>query len=129
MLASIHGCSVVWGVWLAHVTRHVVYPPYASVFAAFAMDLSRVRVVILGQDPYHNTGQVMADCRGSCLCIFACVFLLLSNACVYVRVGALMYMCVLCVVCGWRGNEVARRRMGSRFLCAAASRSRRASRT
>lgn len=36
----------------------VVYPPLESVFSAFnATPLSKVRVVILGQDPYHGEGQ------------------------------------------------------------------------
>ena len=35
-----------------------VYPPAGSTFAAFhATPLDRVRVVILGQDPYHGPGQ------------------------------------------------------------------------
>lgn len=35
-----------------------VYPPYDEIFNAFKLtDLSRVKVVILGQDPYHEEGQ------------------------------------------------------------------------
>ena len=36
----------------------VIYPPENKVFSAFdSVDLSDVKVVILGQDPYHGTGQ------------------------------------------------------------------------
>ena len=38
----------------------VVYPPRADLFAAFRLTPpERVRVVILGQDPYHEPGQAM----------------------------------------------------------------------
>lgn len=38
--------------------RGMVYPPKDKVFAALqTTDLSRVKVVILGQDPYHGPGQ------------------------------------------------------------------------
>ena len=35
----------------------VVYPPKQQVFSAFTTDLNNVKVVILGQDPYHEPGQ------------------------------------------------------------------------
>ncbi len=36
----------------------VVYPPEAEVFSAFeSSDLASIKVVILGQDPYHGKGQ------------------------------------------------------------------------
>ena len=34
-----------------------VYPPKTEVFSAFATDFEAVRVVIIGQDPYHGAGQ------------------------------------------------------------------------
>ena len=34
-----------------------VFPPKKDVFSAFRMDLDKVRVVVIGQDPYHGTGQ------------------------------------------------------------------------
>ena len=34
----------------------VIYPPREQVFSAFACDISKVRVVIIGQDPYHGPG-------------------------------------------------------------------------
>lgn len=38
--------------------RHTVFPPTSEVFNAFRYTpLSAVKVVILGQDPYHNIGQ------------------------------------------------------------------------
>lgn len=38
--------------------EHEVFPPRAQVFSAYALTpLSRVKVVILGQDPYHDDGQ------------------------------------------------------------------------
>lgn len=40
-----------------------VYPPKGQVFAAFeACDLNDVKVVILGQDPYHGPGQAHGMC-------------------------------------------------------------------
>lgn len=33
-----------------------IFPPKAQVFRAFATDLNEVKVVILGQDPYHTPG-------------------------------------------------------------------------
>ena len=44
-------------------TEHTVFPPPDRIFAALNMTpLSRVKVVILGQDPYHNTGQANGLC-------------------------------------------------------------------
>lgn len=48
----------------AFVTRackeHTVYPAPENIFAAFrACPLQQVRVIILGQDPYHEPGQAM----------------------------------------------------------------------
>ena len=38
----------------------VVYPPGSQIFRAFELTpLDKVKVVILGQDPYHNPGQAM----------------------------------------------------------------------
>ena len=38
--------------------EHTVYPPAQDIFNAFHYTpLSEVKVVILGQDPYHNIGQ------------------------------------------------------------------------
>ena len=34
-----------------------IYPPEADVFSAFETDFNAIRVVILGQDPYHGAGQ------------------------------------------------------------------------
>ncbi|MBM4344116.1 MAG: uracil-DNA glycosylase [Deltaproteobacteria bacterium] len=43
--------------------RHEVYPPGKDIFAAFwATPFDKVRVVILGQDPYHDTGQAHGLC-------------------------------------------------------------------
>ena len=36
-----------------------VFPPPADLFRAFALPPEQVRVVILGQDPYHEPGQAM----------------------------------------------------------------------
>jgi uracil-DNA glycosylase len=35
----------------------IVYPPKQQVFSAFTTDLNNTKVVILGQDPYHEPGQ------------------------------------------------------------------------
>ena len=38
----------------------VIYPPGSQIFRAFELTpLDRVKVVILGQDPYHNPGEAM----------------------------------------------------------------------
>lgn len=34
----------------------IIFPPKAQVFRAFSTDLNDVKVVILGQDPYHTPG-------------------------------------------------------------------------
>lgn len=34
-----------------------IYPPKKQVFRAFSTDLNKIKVVILGQDPYHEAGQ------------------------------------------------------------------------
>jgi len=40
----------------AYATK-TVYPPKNQVFSAFQTDLNEVKVVIIGQDPYHGPGQ------------------------------------------------------------------------
>ena len=43
--------------------EHQVFPPEGEVFAAFALTpLDRVKVVLLGQDPYHGDGQAHGLC-------------------------------------------------------------------
>jgi uracil-DNA glycosylase len=43
--------------------RHTCFPPKEDVFAAFHYtSLENVKVVILGQDPYHNVGQAHGLC-------------------------------------------------------------------
>ncbi|CAG9467374.1 unnamed protein product [Pedinophyceae sp. YPF-701] len=52
----------VHGEWAAQGPRGV-FPPAASVFRAFnACPFDRVKVVILGQDPYHDDDQAMGLC-------------------------------------------------------------------
>ena len=34
-----------------------IFPPKQQVFSAFTTDLENVKVVIIGQDPYHGPGQ------------------------------------------------------------------------
>ncbi len=42
---------------------HVVYPPGKQIFAAFNLTpFNKVKVVILGQDPYHGAGQAHGLC-------------------------------------------------------------------
>lgn len=44
----------------AEYERHVCYPPRKSIFKAFELTpLDKVKVVIIGQDPYHEEGQAM----------------------------------------------------------------------
>ena len=48
---------------VAEKSRHRVFPPGSEIFAAFAhTPFDRVRVVILGQDPYHGDGQAHGLC-------------------------------------------------------------------
>jgi len=43
--------------------QHMVFPPAEDVFAAFEMTpYERVRVLLLGQDPYHDEGQAHGLC-------------------------------------------------------------------
>ena len=35
----------------------IVYPPREQIFRAFCMNVKKVRIVLLGQDPYHNPNQ------------------------------------------------------------------------
>ncbi len=43
--------------------QHVVYPPGSAIFAAFNhTPFSEVKVVIVGQDPYHGAGQANGLC-------------------------------------------------------------------
>ncbi len=37
-------------------TQKTIFPPKQYVFSAFSTDLNNVKVVILGQDPYHTPG-------------------------------------------------------------------------
>ncbi|MBX2932061.1 MAG: uracil-DNA glycosylase [Chitinophagaceae bacterium] len=44
-------------------TKTVIYPPGTLIFNAFACTpFNKVKVVILGQDPYHGIGQAMGLC-------------------------------------------------------------------
>ncbi len=41
-------------------SSHTVFPPIDEIFSAFSLTpLSRVKVVLVGQDPYHEKGQAM----------------------------------------------------------------------
>ena len=41
----------------AEYANKTIYPPKQQVFSAFTTDFNQVKVVILGQDPYHEPGQ------------------------------------------------------------------------
>ena len=48
---------------VAERQQYTCYPPGSKIFAAFdATPFDRVKVVILGQDPYHEPGQAMGLC-------------------------------------------------------------------
>jgi len=48
---------------LSEYRSRVIYPPSGDIFNAFAFTpLEDVRVVILGQDPYHGPGQANGLC-------------------------------------------------------------------
>ncbi len=47
----------------AYLGTHPVYPPPKSIFTAFSLcPFDQVKVVILGQDPYHGAGQAHGLC-------------------------------------------------------------------
>ena len=50
--------------FVAHERQtHTIYPPEADVFNALKYTpLERVKVVLLGQDPYHDEGQAHGLC-------------------------------------------------------------------
>jgi len=35
----------------------IIYPPKESIFRVFEMDVSDIKIVLIGQDPYHSHGQ------------------------------------------------------------------------
>ncbi len=37
--------------------NNIVYPPYELVFRVFEMDVKDIKILLLGQDPYHNPNQ------------------------------------------------------------------------
>lgn len=43
-------------------SRETVYPPHEDVFNAFEVPFDAVKVVVLGQDPYHGPGQAHGLC-------------------------------------------------------------------
>ena len=48
---------------VAERSQYTCYPPGSKIFAAFdTTPFDRVKVVILGQDPYHEVGQAMGLC-------------------------------------------------------------------
>jgi len=48
---------------VAERAQHTCYPPGSKIFAAFdTTPFDKVKVVILGQDPYHEPGQAMGLC-------------------------------------------------------------------
>ena len=48
---------------VAEKSRHPVYPPGGEIFAAFwSAPFNSVKVVIIGQDPYHGPGQAHGLC-------------------------------------------------------------------
>ena len=42
--------------------KKTIFPPKQQVFSAFTTDLKNVKVVIIGQDPYHGPGQAHGLC-------------------------------------------------------------------
>jgi uracil-DNA glycosylase len=51
----------------AERAKHDVFPPEADVFAAFRhTPFDKVRVLLLGQDPYHDDGQAHGLCFSVC---------------------------------------------------------------
>ncbi len=55
---------------------HTIYPPARKIFAAFdACPFNDVKVVILGQDPYHGPGQANGLCFWVSHTAVACQYL------------------------------------------------------
>jgi uracil-DNA glycosylase len=55
--------AALWAFLVAEKRKHTVFPPGAEMFNAFALTpFDEVRVVILGQDPYHGPGQAHGLC-------------------------------------------------------------------
>ena len=51
------------GILASRARKRYVYPPSSEIFAAFDYTpFDKVKVVILGQDPYHGEGQAMGLC-------------------------------------------------------------------
>jgi len=38
-------------------SKDIVYPPREQIFRVFGMNVKKIRIVLLGQDPYHNPNQ------------------------------------------------------------------------
>ena len=38
-------------------TNNIIYPKKDQVFRVFEMDVSEIKILLLGQDPYHNPDQ------------------------------------------------------------------------
>jgi uracil-DNA glycosylase len=38
-------------------SEDIVYPPREQIFRVFEMNIKKIRIVLLGQDPYHNPNQ------------------------------------------------------------------------
>jgi uracil-DNA glycosylase len=40
-----------------YVSNEIVYPKQVDLFKVFEIDVNEIKIVLLGQDPYHNPGQ------------------------------------------------------------------------
>ena len=45
------------GLYDSDDNKKIIYPPEDKVFKVFELPVDEIRVVLLGQDPYHNPGQ------------------------------------------------------------------------
>ena len=55
--------SATQGFFVVRKENHTIYPPGNQIFAAFNhTPFSDVKVVIIGQDPYHGAGQANGLC-------------------------------------------------------------------
>jgi ATP-dependent DNA helicase PIF1 len=52
------GAAVLEAVEAERATK-IIFPPHDQVFAALSVPLNQIRVVLVGQDPYHGAGQAM----------------------------------------------------------------------
>ena len=49
--------NILGSIYLDNVDHTKIYPPKNLIFKVFEMDVKDIKIVLLGQDPYHGSGQ------------------------------------------------------------------------